>query len=110
MLGKLANGGYAISSEIDIPGEGATNFIFGRGWLLEIIELAEGEYSFFSDGREVRPASERFAVFYPPFTFVRAYVNAIKERFGALEARHLTSACQKFRRCLRPSGQISWIR
>ena len=78
MLGKLANGGYAISSEIDIPGEGATNFIFGRGWLLEIIELAEGEYSFFSDGREVRPASERFAVFYPTFTFVRAYVNAIK--------------------------------
>jgi AraC-like DNA-binding protein len=78
MLTRLASGGYSISDEITIPGEGASNFIFGRGWLLEVVELAAGDFFFYSDGKEVRPAGNRFAAFYPPFTFVRAYARNIR--------------------------------
>lgn len=68
----LEDGGYAISDHVDIPGEGTTDFIFGRGWLLEIVELSRGEYYFLSDGKEVRSAGNHFGIFYPRFTFVRA--------------------------------------
>lgn len=74
----LEDGGYAISDHIDIPGEGATEFIFGRGWLLEIVELTSGEYYFLSDGEEVRSARNHFGIFYPKFTFVRAVARNMK--------------------------------
>lgn len=74
----LDDGGYVIGGEIEIPGSGVQDFIFGRGWLLEIVELYSGEYFFISDGSEIRPASKRFGVFYPSFTFVRAYSREMK--------------------------------
>ena len=74
----LDDGGYAISGAIEIPGEGAEDFIFARGWLLEIVKLESGEYYFISDGRPVRPTSDRFGVFYPPYTFVRAFARDLK--------------------------------
>lgn len=74
----LDNGGYAISGPIEIPGAGSGDFIFARGWLLEIVEVFEGEYFFISDRREVRPTSNRFGIFYPPFTFVRAFSRDLK--------------------------------
>lgn len=74
----LNDGAYAISDRVEIPGEGTTDFVFGRGWLLEIVELVSGEYYFLSDGKEVRPPGKRFGVFYPPFTFVRAFAKKIK--------------------------------
>lgn len=74
----LDDGGYAISDRLDIPGEGATDFIFGRGWLVEIVELTSGDYFFYRDGDEVRPGANRFGVFYPPFTFVRAFAREVK--------------------------------
>jgi len=76
----LPDGGYRINDEIDIPGEGFSNFVFGRGWLLEIIELSTGDYFFCSDGQEVRPDASRFGAFYPPFTVVRPYVGNVKGR------------------------------
>ena len=81
---RVTGGGYAISDDIEIPGEGITNFIFARGWLLEIIELTSGDYCFFSDGREVRPVTERFGVFYPPFTFIRVFVRSLKGRISGV--------------------------
>jgi AraC-like DNA-binding protein len=74
----LEDGGYAISDRVDIPGEGTTDFIFARGWLLEIVELAGGEYYFLSDGREVHPDGRHFGVFYPQFTFVRAFARNLQ--------------------------------
>jgi AraC-like DNA-binding protein len=74
----LEDGGYAIDDRVDIPGEGVSDFIFGRGWLLEILEVVSGEYHFLSDGKEVAPAQGCFGVFYPPFTFVRAFARNIK--------------------------------
>jgi AraC-like DNA-binding protein len=74
----LDDGGYAFSHDLDIPGEGSGDFCFARGWLLEIVDKMSGDYAFFSDGVLVRPSGRRFGVFYPPFTFVRAYSNNIK--------------------------------
>ena len=74
----LHDGGYSISDRLDIAGEGTTDFIFARGWLLEIIELTSGAYYFLSNGKEVRPAGKRFGVFYSPITFVRAFARDIK--------------------------------
>lgn len=79
----LADGSYVIDGPIEIPGEGAQDFIFARGWLLEIVELYSGEYYFLSDGREVKPSSGRFGVFYPAFTFVRAFARDMRgHNFG----------------------------
>jgi AraC-like DNA-binding protein len=77
---SLGDGHYAISDEIDIEGEGASHFIFGRGWLLEIVELSSGEYSFYSDGSDIAPKSKRFGAFYPPFTVMRSAVKNLKGR------------------------------
>lgn len=80
LMQVLEDGAYAISDQMDIPGEGVTDFIFGRGWLLEIVELDSGEYYFVSDGKEVRPSQSRFGVFYPAFTLVRAFARDMKGR------------------------------
>jgi AraC-like DNA-binding protein len=84
----LPGGGYCISDKVAVPGEGQTDFVFARGWLLEIVDLDDGEYYFLSDGHEVRPATSRFAAFYPPFSLVRAYCRNITGRIegvGAVE-------------------------
>jgi len=74
---RLQDGVYAICDELRIPGEGTSDFVFGRGWLLEIISLTTGEFYFYSDGRAMKPNSARFGVFYPPFTFVRIFVRNV---------------------------------
>jgi len=76
----LDDGSYVIDEPIDISGEGATDFVFTRGWLLEIIMLSRGEYSFFSDGKHVRSPKNHFGVFYPPFCLVRAFAREFKGR------------------------------
>jgi len=86
MTQRLADGGYAIADELRIPGEGTSNFVFGRGWLLEIVSLTDGEFYFYSDGREVRPVTSMFGVFYPPFTLVRMFVRNVNGRVRGVGA------------------------
>jgi len=74
----LEDGSYIIDDRIDLPGEGGGPFVFCRGWLLEVVEIEAGEYFFFSNGREVRPAGGRYAAFYPPFSIVRTFVRDVK--------------------------------
>ena len=74
----LTDGSYSIADDINIDAEGASSFVFGRGWLLEIIELVSGEYYFKSGGEDIRPRGSRFGVFYPSFTLVSAYVKNMK--------------------------------
>lgn len=74
----LGDGSYAISDAIEIDGEGSSHFVFGRGWLLEILTLSEGDYYFHSDGKEIRPAKRSFGAFYPPFTVICPYVKRVK--------------------------------
>src|SRR3982751_5255679 len=77
---RLADGGYAISDDMVIPGKGTSDFIVARGWLLEIVEIRSGDYCFISDGEKVGPLSGRFGAFYPPFTFIRCHVRDVKGR------------------------------
>ena len=71
----LSDGSYVIDDVVAIDGEGVSSFVFGRGWLLEILEVDSGEFYFFNDDRRVRPKNKRFATFYPPFSFVLSYVK-----------------------------------
>ena len=74
----LSDGSYAINDTVSIEGDGISPFVFCAGWLLEILEIESGEFYFLRDGKEVRPASNRFGIFYPPFTIVRSYVKDLK--------------------------------
>jgi AraC-like DNA-binding protein len=74
----LPDGGYVISDRFDIEGEGSSYFVFGRGWLLEIVRITSGDYYFHSDGNDVRPISSPFAVFYPTFTMIKAHTRNVK--------------------------------
>jgi AraC-like DNA-binding protein len=74
----LGEGGYTISDRLKIDGEGASVFVFGRGWLLEVVEIESGDYYFLSDGKKVRPAGRHFGVFYPPFSMVRPAVRNVR--------------------------------
>jgi AraC-like DNA-binding protein len=73
----LSDGGYAISDRIKIDGEGASVFVFGRGWLLEIVDLATGDYCFISNGETVHPCGRHFGVYYPAFSLVRPFVRNV---------------------------------
>jgi len=82
----LRDGSYSIEDEVAIEGAGVSPFIFGRGWLLEILELKSGEFYFLRDGEEIRPRSRRFGIFYPPFTIVHSFVRNIKGRVRGVGA------------------------
>lgn len=84
----LSDGSYSIEDEVSIDGEGPSHFIFGRGWLLELLELDSGDFYFFNDGKEVRPRGPRFGIFYPSFSIVRSFVKSMRGRvqgIGAVE-------------------------
>ena len=74
----LPDGAYAIDDVVSIEGSGDSPFVFGRGWLLEILTVESGEFYFYRDSEKVIPAGPRFGIFYPPFSFVRSYVKALK--------------------------------
>lgn len=74
----LADSGYSITDRFEITGEGADIFVFGRGWLLEVVDLESGDYYFLSDGRKVRPTGPHFGVFYPRFSMVRPFVRDVR--------------------------------
>src|SRR5687767_7520824 len=74
----LDDGSYSIGGTIEIPGEGIQDFIFARGWLLEVVEVHQGDYYFISNGKAVRSPGSRLGVFYPPFTLIRAYSRELK--------------------------------
>lgn len=80
----LQDGVYTFTDRLVIDGEGITEFVFARGWLVEIVELESGQYFFLRDGEEVRPAQDRFGVFYPSFTFVRAFAQNMKGRMTGI--------------------------
>ncbi|MFN2501428.1 MAG: hypothetical protein ABR530_05395, partial [Pyrinomonadaceae bacterium] len=61
-----------------------SNFVFARGWLLEIIELDAGEYAFIADGEEISSEGRRFGVFYPSFTLVRPKVKDLRGRVSGI--------------------------
>jgi len=86
----LSDGSYAINDTVSIAVEGISPFVFCAGWLMEIIEIESGEFYFLRDGEEVRPASNRFGIFYPPFCIVRSYVKHLKGQVRGVGAIDLS--------------------
>ncbi|MFL6468148.1 MAG: helix-turn-helix domain-containing protein [Pyrinomonadaceae bacterium] len=82
----LNDGAYSISDNVDIPGEGISQFVFCGGWLLEIMDIRSGEFYFFRDGEAVRPRTKRFGNFYPPFSIISPYVNYLKGKVQGVGA------------------------
>ncbi len=66
---------YIFSDDLNIVGDGSGHFVFARGWLLEIIDLSKGEYSFVIDEQVCKPPGPRFGVYYPPFSIVKTSVS-----------------------------------
>lgn len=75
---RLGDGGYTIGGQFETTGAGSSFFVFARGWLLEVIRLECGEYRFLSNGQQVGPEAERFAVFYPAFAITRPCMKGAK--------------------------------
>ena len=76
----LSDGSYTIEDEVAIEGTGDSTMVFGRGWLLEVLDIESGEFYFYRDSEPARPPGPRFAVFYPRFSFVRSHVQDLKGR------------------------------
>lgn len=72
------DGSFSFSDQIDIEGDGCSFFVFGGAWMMEILDLAEGEYFFFSNGVPVRPGSGRFGIYYPPFSIINGCAKEMK--------------------------------
>lgn len=83
-MNVLPDGGYKIDDRLEISGGGDGYFVFGRGWLLEIINIDSGDYSFLSDGEIVRPNGRRFGVFYPAFSFVKPNIKNVTGRVSGV--------------------------
>src|SRR5687768_7339894 len=73
-----SDGSYSISDVVSMDGTGDSAFVFGRGWLLEILTIESGEYYFYRDSMRIEPCSRRFGVFYPPFSFVKTGVRNLR--------------------------------
>lgn len=81
---SLTDGSYAIEDELEIKGEGASPFVIGAGWLLEILELESGEFYFLRGEEKIIPHDKRFMILYPPFSIVRLYIKNPKARWKGL--------------------------
>src|SRR5688572_10670249 len=73
-----SDGSYSISDVVSIDGTGESPFVFGRGWLLEILTIEAGDFYFYRDSQKIEPRSNRFGAFYPPFSFVRSSVRNLR--------------------------------
>jgi AraC-like DNA-binding protein len=74
----LSDGSYAIEDEVAIEGTGDSTMVFGRGWLLELLNIESGEFFFYRDSEPVRSHGPHFAIFYPRFSFVRSHVKDLR--------------------------------
>lgn len=75
---QLPNGGFSFEAQLDIAGEGRAPFVYGEGWMLEIVSLETGKYRFYRNGEAVEPTATTFGIFYPPFSMVSLYVKEVR--------------------------------
>lgn len=80
------DGTFSFNDRVDVGGEGSSFFVFGEAWLFEILDLASGEFFFFCNGEEVRPAGRRFGIYYPPFTIIKGCAKEMKGRVRGIGA------------------------
>jgi AraC-like DNA-binding protein len=75
---KLPDGLYYFEDELETSGVLKAAVITCTGWLLELVKIEAGEFSFFVDEEEIRPPFAELAIFYPPFTITRPCFKNVK--------------------------------
>jgi AraC-like DNA-binding protein len=72
-----------FEDELDGKGSVSGKIVTCKGWLLELLELKSGEIFFKSGNREIRPAANRFGIFYAPFSIIElSFKNARGKLIG----------------------------
>lgn len=78
---KFAGWSAFFEDDFEVKEFLSANVITCQGWLLELVELKSGE-AFFQKGKQtVRPNSNKFCIFYPPFTFTCPCFQQAKGKF-----------------------------
>src|SRR6266850_5248380 len=67
----LPDGTYLFEDQLKVEGLLTATIITCAAWLLELYELQAGEVFFMSGQEKIRPSTNHFGVFYPPFTITR---------------------------------------
>jgi AraC-like DNA-binding protein len=81
-----SNGAFLIEDVLEIEGSGAMTFVMCDAWLIELFELETGEFSFMRGRECIRPQTQRFGIFYPPFAIMRACFKDVRGRWTGLAA------------------------
>lgn len=76
----LPDGSYVFEDVLAVPGVVTAKVITCAAWLLELCELSAGELVFLTGGAEVRPATNRFGIFYPPYTITQPCFRDVRGR------------------------------
>jgi AraC-like DNA-binding protein len=78
---------YFFEDELDVKDYLEAKVITCSGWLLEIFELESGEIFFASGAGEIHPRTNRFGVFYSPFSFTQPCFRNAKARLFGIAGR-----------------------
>lgn len=90
-----SNGAFLIEDVLEIKGSGAMTFVMCDAWLIELFELAAGDFSFMRGPEYVRPNGNRFGIFYPPFAIMRLCFKDVRGHWRGVAAT--TSLPERFR-------------
>lgn len=78
---------YFFEDELDVKGFLEAKVIMCAGWLLELFEIKAGEIFFTGGEKEIRPNTNRFGIFYPPFSITQPCFKNTKGRLIGIAGR-----------------------
>jgi AraC-like DNA-binding protein len=88
---------YFFEDELDGKGFLEGKVVMCEAWLLELFELASGEIFYKSGEKEIRPATNRFGIFYTPFSRTQpCFKNAKGRLFGIAGRNQLPAKFMNF--------------
>lgn len=76
----LPDGSYLFEDALDFKGVLTAKVITCTAWLVELYELQAGTLSFIRGDEHMRPATNCFGIFYPPFTISQFHFKDVKGR------------------------------
>jgi len=78
---------YFFEDELNIKGFLEAKVIMCAGWLLELFEIKSGEIFFTVGERETRPNTNRFGIFYTPFSITKPCFKNTKGNVTGIAGR-----------------------
>lgn len=88
----LPDGAYFFEDDLEIKGEVSARVITCAAWLLELYELKSGEIFFTVGAEKIRPNTNRFGVFYAPFSISQANFKNVKGKLRGIAASEILPA------------------